>query len=330
MQRTAAGCVIISGFLFWPQNGELRARRGRVTGNSGRALMKTMKRSQCFFPTILVLTGAVACPAQDDSTCVSLSPDENVNAVAAALRICPAAKRIKDSQTSGAAARINPNAAPGAEQLRALTADTADQQRIMAAVTHAQRNATLLVLQLENAVLATQEQQWLAEKYAYRRTKIINSFLGTGVSAVGTGMQLSSRLSIQRDGDIISVVGGAITATFNICTADISEVDMEPNLPERLQQVLRSLAAGQQGNLPDDVWRYLQRDNQFMTEMKEAAEQPPPKPPKTFLGLSCHAKGAPKGSDRHNKPNTMNLLSQHIIKMNEGAEKLLEQFVPDR
>jgi len=200
----------------------------------------------------------------------------------------------------------------------------------LAAVTHAQRNATILALQLENAVLATQEQQWLAEKHAYRRTKIINSFLGTGVSAVGTGMQLSSRLSIQRDGDIVSLAGGAITATFNICTADISEVDMEPNLPESLQHALSSLAAGQQGSLPDDVWRYLQRHKQFMTEMKEAAEEPAPKPPKTFLGLSCHAKGAPKGSESHNKPKTMNLLSEQLIKMNEGGEKLLEEFVPDR
>jgi hypothetical protein len=193
------------------------------------------------FSMAFLLVRAPPCCGQDKTDCRLLNADENEKAVAAALGICSAVERVEGQQLSAEERlaiqdRLQPGLSLGkerpstdlsAKELQAVE----DRQQISVAATLAIRDVDVMLLRVESNVIEDEEKQWLAEKKAYRRTKIINSFLGTGVSAVGTGLQLSGSLKVQQAGDIVGVIGGVITAVFNICTADINVQDSPPNLP---------------------------------------------------------------------------------------------------
>jgi hypothetical protein len=157
------------------------------------------------------------------------------------------------------------------EQL-ALIQNNSDLTAVSAAATRATLEINRMLLVMERNRSKNLTAQMTAEQKAYRRTKILNAFLGTSIGVVGSGMQFSSSTAVQHAGDGVSVAGGAATILFAVCTADIDVVDSEPTY------------APTQGQVHD----YLQ-----MTNPELLAPGEKPTPAQNHGKLSCHAKGAP-------------------------------------
>jgi hypothetical protein len=194
-----------------------------------------------------------------------------------------------------------------------------DRQQISEAATRIALNSNLLQSQIQEIMLRNQGSILVDEKRAYRRTKILNAFLGTTVGAVGTGLQFSDSVHVQHVGDGIGVAGGAITAIFALCTADVYVTDSPPD-----QLFLTFQSRNQDHAIPDEIWSYLKEDSALLVAMDDAAKAPPVQ--KKFL--SCHYKGAPKDKEEaRNKAVT--LLNRKLLFMNHDVVDLLNA-VPAR
>jgi hypothetical protein len=288
--------------------------------------------------TLTVATGmAVALAQQPSQTetphagCPALPgfvPD-NVQSIAGALAICGEVQRVLDSRSQAAkGALAEQQFAPGGEQ-QAPAAPNAEaqrnemqmleaRQRISEAIAQATLDSNLVSLQLREAMIERQVSSFNAEQRAYRRTKILNAFLGTTVGAVGSGLQFSNNVSVQHVGDGISVAGGAITAVFALCTADIDLKDSAPD--NTMVQAFRSDNADHA--VPDDVWSYMQTKGALPALAESFASATTAKSP----WLSCHLSGAPAEKEKEkkilNREKAIGTVNSTLLQMNRDLKDL--------
>jgi hypothetical protein len=243
---------------------------------------------------------------------------DNVRAIARDLRVCGDLQRL----FAAAAARKANAAQLNSEDLlaqgdKALSQEAREQlearQQISEAATRTALNSNLLQSQIQEIMLRNQSSILVDEKRAYRRTKILNAFLGTTVGAVGTGLQFSDSVHVQHVGDGIGVAGGAITAILALCTADVYVTDSPPD-----QLFLTFQSRNQDHAIPDEIWSYLKDDSALLVAMDEAAKAPPAQ--KKFL--SCHYKGAPK-DQKEARNKAITLLNRKLLFMNQDVVDLL-------
>jgi hypothetical protein len=191
--------------------------------------------------------------------------------------------------------------------------DLRDRQQITQALNRATIDTNLLLLRSHTALLELQTTTMNAEQRAYRRTKMLNAFLGTTVGVIGSGMQFSNNTSVQHAGDGVSVAGGAITAVFAMCTADINVIDPPPDEP--LAKAFQN--DNQNHVIPHTVWSFLKSEADF-NNLVQSAPQPQPHPAKA---LSCHWKQAPKKSLATNLQ-FFDLLENSLVKMSQANAEL--------
>jgi hypothetical protein len=249
----------------------------------------------------LILSGVVhgQVPAVRPVACPNLqATDPELSRIAAVLKVCTQAANVIDAKTSPIlrAFRLQLDTGQAAlmagqpeqshvqtEQLQESTKSQLQEQLAVlqnnsevAAVNFAATRATLeinrMLLVMERNRSKSLVAQMTAEQKAYRRTKILNAFLGTSIGVVGSGMQFSNSTAVQHEGDGVSVAGGAASILFAVCTADVNVVDSEPTY------------AASQGAVHD----YLQ-----MTNPELLAPADGPKPAQQRGPLSCHSGGAP-------------------------------------
>lgn len=267
----------------------------------------------------LLLTAAPLGYAQAESCSLpeGAVPD-NVRAIARDLRVCGSLQRL----FTAAAARKTNAAQLNSEDLlaqgeKAQSQEASEQlearQQISEAATRTALNSNLLQSQIQEIMLRNQSSILVDEKRAYRRTKILNAFLGTTVGAVGTGLQFSDSVRVQHIGDGIGVAGGAITAIFALCTADVYVTDSPPD-----QLFLTFQSRNQDHVIPDDIWNYLKDDSDLLVAMDEAAKAPLAQ--KKLL--SCHYKGAPK-DQKEARNKAITLLNRKLLLMNHDVVDLL-------
>lgn len=242
---------------------------------------------------------------------------DNVRAIARNLRVCGHLQRLLEAaERKPNAAQLNPEN-PLAEEDSALSLDVREQledrQEINEAATRAALNANLLQSQIQDIMLRNQSSILVDEKRAYRRTKILNAFLGTTVGAVGTGLQFSNSVGVQHAGDAIGLAGGAITAIFALCTADVYVTDSPPD-----QLFLAFESRNQDHAIPDEIWSYVKDDSALLGAMDEASRVPPVRK----KVLSCHYKGAPK-DQREARDRALDLLNRKLLFMNHDVVDLL-------
>jgi hypothetical protein len=248
---------------------------------------------------------------------------ENVRSMARNLRVCGDLQRLFEAAARKAnAAQLNSenllakgDKASSEEARQQLE----DRQQISEAATRIALNSNLLQSQIQEIMLRNQSSILVDEKRAYRRTKILNAFLGTTVGAVGTGLQFSDSVHVQHVGDGIGVAGGAITAIFALCTADVYVTDSPPD-----QLFLTFQSRNQDHAIPDEIWSYLKEDSALLVAMDDAAKAPPAQ--KKLL--SCHYKGAPK-DQKEARNKAVTLLNRKLLFMNHDVVDLLNA-VPAR
>ena len=294
-----------------------------------------MKLSNLFAMTLTVATFTAATLAQQNSpaekpgegcdTLTGFVPG-NVQSIAGALNICPQVQRVLLSHSrippgSFAEQQVAPGERPqgggtaNAESEKAAMETLEARQRISEAITRATLDSNLVSLELRNAMLERQISSFNEEQRAYRRTKILNAFLGTTVGALGSGLQFSDNVSVQHAGDGISVAGGAITAVFALCTAGIDEKDNPPD--NVMSQAVRSDNAEHQ--MPDDVWSYLKGQG-VLPVLEESFA---PAPPAKTRWLSCHLRGAPAVEKQILKrEKALGTLNNALLRMNRDLNDL--------
>jgi hypothetical protein len=242
---------------------------------------------------------------------------ENVRVIARDLRVCGELQRLLVIAARKAnEAQIAPESS-FAQDGKAFNEGAREQlearQQISEAATRAALNSNLLQSQIQDIFFRYQSSILVDEKRAYRRTKILNAFLGTTVGAVGTGLQFSSSVRVQHAGDAIGVAGGAITAIFALCTADVYVTDSPPD-----QLFLTFESRNRDHAIPDEVWAYLKDDSTLLGAMDEAAKSPPTRK----KVLSCHYKGAPK-EHKAAQERAVTLLNRKLVFMNHDVVALL-------
>lgn len=242
---------------------------------------------------------------------------DNVRAIARDLRVCGDLQRLFEAGARKAnAAQLNSEnlLAQGDKALsEEARQQLEDRQQISEAATRTALSSNLLQSQIQAIMLRNQSSILVDEKRAYRRTKILNAFLGTTVGAVGTGLQFSDSVHVQHVGDGIGVAGGAITAIFALCTADVYVTDSPPD-----QLFLTFQSRNQDHAIPDEIWSYLKDDSALLVAMDEAAKAPPVQ--KKLL--SCHYKGAPK-DQKEARNKAITLLNRKLLFMNHDVVDLL-------
>jgi hypothetical protein len=262
----------------------------------------------------------------EQNSCDSLNgivPDEVKNA-ASSLSVCRNLQRIlsrreiisSDSYRDFVAKlqlqTENPSPITQAQDEATRLQDLQDRQQIAQAVNRSMLDSNLVLLRAHTAMLELQGAAMNAEQRAFRRTKLLNAFLGTTVGAIGSGMQFSSNTSVQHAGDGVSVAGGAITAVFALCTADINVIDPPP---DPLSQAFQT--NNQQRIIPDTVWNYVKKDPSF-SDIVQAAPEPTKEPPRVF---SCHLTQAPKLKTEA-RIKFLNSLDDSLIRMSQATAEL--------
>jgi hypothetical protein len=158
------------------------------------------------------------------------------------------------------------------------------------------------------------------EQERYKRTKYLNAFLGTTVSTIGTGLQLNSDVSVQHAGDILGVAGGALTAFFNICTADWNVPDKpDPEMKGPLPGELASRTKPQ--IIPDTVWDVLDSAEKavlvhLFTTSCGNKDLP-------LIHLSCHWGAPPPDKCAVKKSYALRRLNDDLTAVSSEANKLL-------
>ena len=168
---------------------------------------------------------------------------------------------------------------------------------------------------MQSALLEYQTTTLKDEQRAYNRTKLLNAFLGTTVGAIGTGMQFSDSKNVQHAGDGIGVAGGAITAVFALCTAELA-----PESPAGTRLLQSFANDNQQHVIPESVWNYVESDTGFMNSMAAAAAITTPPTKKV---LSCHFR-APSSKQLVESQSALNELTHKLSMMNRDVADLLK------
>jgi hypothetical protein len=190
--------------------------------------------------------------------------------------------------------------------------DLRDRQQITQALNRAMMDTNLLLLRSHTALLELQASSLNAEQRAYRRTKILNAFLGTTVGTIGSGMQFSNSTSVQHAGDGVSVAGGAITAVFAMCTAELEQPSDDP-----LAQAFQN--DNQQRLIPDTVWAFLKNDSTSFNDLVQAAPEPKPHSGKL---LSCRWKQLPPKQTLAAHAQFFHALENSLGKMSQANAEL--------
>lgn len=245
---------------------------------------------------------------------------DNVQSIATTLKICSELQQVLQvgrNRTPSPGVLQKQGIAPeGQEQktspdesksVQERVADLEARQHISEAINRALLNSNLVSLQLRDVLIESQIASFNAEQRAYRRTKILNAFLGTTVGAVGSGLQLSKDMSVQRAGDYVSVAGGVITAAFALCTAGIDEKDNPPD--NAFSKALTN--DNQEHNVPVDVWSYL-REKKALEDLAVATAPSPP----SKKWLSCHLKGAPRETGFVSRQIALKKVNKALLQMN--------------
>ena len=161
-------------------------------------------------------------------------------------------------------------------------------------------NRAMMILQRKTQTITITD-----EEKAYRNTKFVNAFLGTSIGMVGSGLQFSKNQTVNYVGDGISVAGGAVTAAFNLCTADVDVRDSPPDFADYFDQ------------LPTSIKTYLQQTDPQTYTVLEA----PPK--KVHSGMfSCHFHGAP----RPPSSGKTEILTKQLANMSDDVNAMLEEI----
>ena len=294
-----------------------------------------MRRLSIFFCLLYLTVRCDASDAQqvlpqatsDASSCDSLHevvPD-GVRTIASSLNVCRDLQRILLRHGIAPPGSLNSlSAEPGlhseetplqsAQDERSMEEDLQARQHIADAINRAVLDSNLVLLKAHNTLLELQMSTFNAEQRAYRRTKILNAFLGTTVGAIGSGMQFSNNVSVQHAGDAVSVGGGVITAVFAICTADIDVIEQLPT-----DQISEAFANdNQKGAVPDDVWNYLKSDVALRGafEVSLGARQHKQK------SLTGHWKQSPPGKNLEAQVKLLSILDNSLAQMNRDMADL--------
>jgi hypothetical protein len=151
----------------------------------------------------------------EQNSCDSLNgivPDDIKNA-ASSLSVCRNLQRILFRREINSAdtyrdfvAKLqlqteNPSPTTRAQDEATRLQDLQDRQQIAEAVNRSMLDSNLVLLRAHTAMLELQAATMNAEQRAFRRTKLLNAFLGTTVGAIGSGMQFSRNTSVQHAGD---------------------------------------------------------------------------------------------------------------------------------
>jgi hypothetical protein len=127
-------------------------------------------------------------------------------------------------------------------------------ERVIAKSSALASDSNRMRIQVQSTLAEEESYGVESEFQRYQRTKFLNAFLGTTISTVGTGLQLNNSLHVQHAGDVLGVVGGGLTAFFNICTADWNVPDPAPSS----DLLFRAFASDNRGALvPPTVWDSL-------------------------------------------------------------------------
>lgn len=290
--------------------------------------MVAQRLATSFAAAFFLATLNVPCYSQDPPAAITASNAceglngvaPNVRAIARNLKVCPDLEFITRPRANPEqlpATQGERQQPPGGGTLREELAnpafnqssELAAHQRITERVTQAALHSNIVESQIHTVLLQMQVSAWNEEQKAYRRTKILNAFLGTTVGAVGTGLQFSNSVTVQHVGDGISVAGGVLSVIFAFCTAGLGEQDSPP-VP-----FLQSFANNNEDHvIPEDVWSYL-------SDVKA------PAPTKKLL--SCHLNGAPQSQDAFlNRLKVLNELESRLSTMNRDAADLLQSIAP--
>jgi hypothetical protein len=224
--------------------------------------------------------GQDALPEPSQASPLDPTPDE-LKRIAAILNVNQQVAQVFSEKLGHNFALHAEGALPNdntAQNLAKTEERTADLSAIDMAATRAllDINRTLLVIERRKSNIKADPV--LMEQHAYKRTKILNAFLGTTIGILGSGMQFSNSSGVQHAGDAVSVGGGAVSVIFALCTAGVDEIDSPANLPPIIH------------DLPKTVTKYL--SEAAPATLNALQLQPTPKPSRNKL-LSCHFHGAP-------------------------------------
>lgn len=275
------------------------------------------------------------------------SQEERFRAIGRALNICPDLDQILRPNQAGRLAPelLQPggverfmNEQPGGESLilqqfasemhqrgsrdhvtQALVTFSFDTNRVLAQVQHASTENQLFILKNEARL--------------YSRTKFLNAFLGTTVGAVGTGLQLSHSLTVQRAGDIVGVGGGIITALFALCTADINIPDPLPGYnpgdngpppPTPTGRLFQAFADNNQSHqIPAEVWELVDNGTKEAMVRSLNGSTTSKKSFLNKLGLSCHFSGG-KLQTLADRIAALSQLEDQLSTMNQNGGELMQ------
>lgn len=253
---------------------------------------------------------------------------DNVRAMATNLKVCHDLQRVLQHgrigiEPPGALSSLEtaPGGPPGTGPSQLDQADAHEKaeelearQNISEAITRAALDSNLVLLQLRNVRLQEQLTALDSEERAYRRTKILNAFLGTTVGAVGSGLQFSNSVKVQHAGDAVSVGGGVITAVFALCTTELTVTT--PTSDDQLSQAFQDDNQGHQ--LPDKVWDYVKGDN-ALRQLMMSVPQTPTTPKKV---LSCHFRQPPSNKVLAERERALSALDNKLLRMNRDIVEL--------
>jgi hypothetical protein len=160
----------------------------------------------------------------------------------------------------------------------------------------------------------------------YQHTKFLNAFLGTTISTVGTGLQLNSSAHVQQAGDVLGVVGGAVTAVLNICTADwnVKDQNDDGDAPSKLLKAFPD--QNRSDVLPPDVWDSLDQATKDAIDKIFSLNKGHTDLP--LLHLSCHwGSGLNYKADAGEikSVDALHRLDEALARINSTATALLEQ-----
>jgi hypothetical protein len=178
-------------------------------------------------------------------------------------------------------------------------------------------------LQVQNVLMARRVFAAETEMRRYQRTKFLNAFLGTSVSTIGTGLQLNNSVHIQHVGDVLGVVGGSLTAFFNICTADWNVKDDNSDATGLLFTAFGAEDRAQV--VPEDVWESL--DPATKDQMRSIFAMNQGHTDLPLVHLSCHWGSGPHYKSDAKLMQSISALQQldsDLARVNMTATTLLQ------
>jgi hypothetical protein len=221
-----------------PAGGSLGSNRDDVMLRPLQRLMVVTSTIVLFITSVSVGAWAPHVWAQMAPAIPATMPSPDVVRIARILNVTPQVSLLLVSPKPKLAPPISENQ-DMLDQMQALsrmqvqaaasTSELLANQELLAARNTVNAAAVQAMTDITHAFMVIQRKtrtiQIAKEERAYRNTKFFNAFLGTTIGMVGSGLQFSKSQTVNYVGDGISVAGGAVTAAFNLCTADVDVRD---------------------------------------------------------------------------------------------------------